>query len=308
MIFFVLKNDIFAKLYFIICNTMDFRSLQLFTHLASSLHFGQTAQAMYVSASTLSRSIQRLEEECGTTLFVRDNRKVALTHAGHKLLAFSQQVLSEWQTLRNELQHDSVTLQGELSLFCSVTASQSHLPGLLQRFRQQHPGVDIRLLTGDPARAIDSVKQQQCDVSIAIHTPDFPPDLSFTALDNVPLVLIAPREWRLTQLEHIDWRRHQLIIPEHGPTRRSVYHWFAEQGIRPDVYASVGGNEAIVSMVAFGCGVGFVPKVVVEHSTMAAQVSQINVADIAPYALGLCCLHSRRNETLINALLQVELN
>ena len=54
---------------------MDFRSLQLFNHLATSLHFGVTAEAMYVSPSTLSRVIQRLEDELGCSLFKRDNRK-----------------------------------------------------------------------------------------------------------------------------------------------------------------------------------------------------------------------------------------
>lgn len=287
---------------------MDFRSLQLFAHLASSLHFGETAEAMYVSPSTLSRVIQRLEEECGCTLFKRDNRKVALTHSGHKLLAFSRRALKDWQHLKQELRDDSAALQGELSLYCSVTASQSHLPALLRRFRQHHPGVDIRLLTGDPSLAIDKVRKQECDLSIAIHTPDFPTDLHFTPLEPVPLVLIAPREWRLTQLSQIDWTQHPVIMPEHGPTRRTVYHWFAEHGVRPNVYASVGGNEAIVSMVALECGIGFVPKVVLDHSSMAAAVSQIRVDDIEPYALGICCQQRSQNEPLVNAFLQMALS
>ena len=106
---------------------MDFRSLQLFTHLATSLHFGDTAQAMYVSPSTLSRVIQRLEDELGCTLFKRDNRKVALTHSGHKLLSFSTQSLKDWQQLKVDLREDSNSLQGEISLFCSVTVSYTHL-------------------------------------------------------------------------------------------------------------------------------------------------------------------------------------
>ncbi|MEC7510977.1 MAG: LysR family transcriptional regulator, partial [Pseudomonadota bacterium] len=105
---------------------MDFRSLQLFNHLATSLHFGITAEAMYVSPSTLSRVIQRLEDELGCTLFKRDNRKVALTHSGHKLLSFSKQALKDWQQLKVDLKEDNDALQGELSVFCSVTASQSH--------------------------------------------------------------------------------------------------------------------------------------------------------------------------------------
>jgi LysR family positive regulator for ilvC len=287
---------------------MDFRSLQLFNHLANSLHFGETAEAMFVSPSTLSRVIQRLEEECDCVLFKRDNRKVALTHGGHKLLAFSDHTLQEWQALRSELRSDSKALQGELSLFCSVTASQSHLPRVLRAFRQHYPGVDIRLVTGDPALSIGNVKQKVCDVSIGINTPDFPTDLVFSRLDSVPLVLIAPREWRLAQLSQVDWRKQQVIIPEHGPSRRIAYHWFAEHGIRPNVYASVGGNEAIVSMVALGCGLGFVPQVVLDHSSMAGSVTRILVDDIESYDLGLCCLQSRRHEPLINALFQLELN
>ncbi|MBU3020293.1 HTH-type transcriptional activator IlvY [Aestuariibacter sp. A3R04] len=281
---------------------MDFRSLQLFNHLASSLHFGETAEAMYVSPSTLSRAIQRLEDECGVTLLKRNNRSVVLTHAGHKMLSFSTEVLKQWDEIRRELKEDNEALQGELSVFCSVTASQSHLPALLKAFRARYPGVDIRLVTGDPALANTKVKLQECDVAIAINAPDFPTDMTFTPLDKVPLVLIAPRDWRLSELSQIDWRKHQVIMPEHGPTRRIAYHWFAEHGIRPNVYASVGGNEAIVSMVALECGVGYVPQVVLDHSTMASSVSKIQVADIEAYELGLSCLRARRHEPLIDAL------
>ena len=58
---------------------MDLRDLKLFLHLAESCHFGRTARAMHVSPSTLSRQIQRLEEDVGHALFLRDNRTVTLT-------------------------------------------------------------------------------------------------------------------------------------------------------------------------------------------------------------------------------------
>ena len=61
---------------------MDLRNLELFLHLADSLHFGKSADAMAVSPSTLSRAIQRLEQKTGCVLFERDNRSVRLTPAG----------------------------------------------------------------------------------------------------------------------------------------------------------------------------------------------------------------------------------
>lgn len=282
---------------------MDIRSLELFQHLATSLHFAKTSEALFVSPSTLSRAIQRLEEECGTALFVRDNRSVKITAAGLKLLNFSQQTLAEWKKVKWELQQDHQLLQGQLSLFCSVTASYSHLPKLVNNFRHKYPRVEIHLSTGDPALSVSKVLQQEADVAIAIHTPDFPEELHFLPLDDVPLVLIAPKDTLLQHIQQVDWRQHSMILPESGPTKRIVHHWFAEKGIRPRVYATVGGNEAIVSMVALGCGLGIVPQVVLDNSVVSNKVNRIELKDIEPYKLGLCCLKKRITEPAIHALL-----
>ncbi len=287
---------------------MDFRSLSLFSHLAKSLHFGQTALAMHVTPSTLSRAIQRLEQECQCELFVRNNRSVRLTHAGQKLLAFSENTLQQWQQVQSEINTDKKLLRGELKMYCSVTASQSHLPNLLSQFRHQHPHVDIRLTTGDPASSIERVLTKQCDIAIAIHTDNFPQELAFLPIDTVPLTLITPREFNLTGLSEVNWNEHQIILPEMGPSRRIVDEWFKAQGIKPSIYASVGGNEAIVSMVALGCGIGFVPQVVLDHSYLANKVSRIAVKDIPSYQLGLTCLRTKRKNPLINAMFQLELN
>ena len=75
---------------------MDTKSLKLFQHLANSLHFGKTAAAYHLSPSTLSRSIQRLEEELGSQLLIRDNRSVLLTKEGKQFLAYADQQISQF--------------------------------------------------------------------------------------------------------------------------------------------------------------------------------------------------------------------
>ena len=287
---------------------MDFRDLQLFSHLAISLHFGKTSAAQFVSPSTLSRVIQRVENECGATLFVRNNRSVRLTHAGQQLLEFAEPMLVDWRDLKSTLNQSSQQLTGELRFFCSVTASQSHLPQLLAKFRLQHGGVDFKLETGDPGLAVQKVLDGKADVAIAINSPDLPVELHFQPLAKVPLVLALPKGNTATHSDSIDWRNTPVIMPESGPTRRTVHHWFAEAGVRPHVYASVAGNEAIVSMVALDCGVGFVPRLVIEHSALQSQINYIEVINIEPYELGLCCLKTRRQEPLVEAMLQQGVN
>ena len=123
---------------------MDLRDLKTFLHLAESRHFGRSARAMHVSPSTLSRQIQRLEEDLGQPLFVRDNRTVTLTEAGEELRVFAQQTLLQYQQLRHTIDQQGPSLSGELHIFCSVTAAYSHLPPILDRFR--HTGVIVRFI------------------------------------------------------------------------------------------------------------------------------------------------------------------
>lgn len=283
---------------------MDIRSMQLFQHLAGSLHFGKTAEAMFVSPSALTRTIQRLEEQCGCTLLVRDNRSVRLTAAGEKLLTFCQSVIGQWQALQHELDEHNTLLRGTLCVYCSVTASSSYLPMLVDRFRHNHHQIDLRIHTGDPALSVQQVLDGLADVSIAIHTPDFHHELHFQPLDQIPLVLITPKDSQITRLDDLDWRQHEVILPEAGPSKRIVHHWFAEMGIRPKVYASVGGNEAIVSMVSLGCGVGIVPQVVVDNAVSGGRVNRIAIDNIESYNLGLCCLRQRADEPVIKTFMQ----
>jgi len=140
---------------------MDQRVLQHFLNLADSLHFGRAAEASHISPSALSRSIQRLEDEVGAPLFERNNRSVSLTGAGRLFLDYARGAMDDWETIRNNLMAASGELRGEVSMFCSVTASYSFLFDILDRFRRDHPRVEIKLHTGDPEegqRAIEPIR------------------------------------------------------------------------------------------------------------------------------------------------------
>lgn len=125
---------------------MNIKSLQLFIHLCDSKSFAKTASAMHISPSALSRQVQKLEAETGQALFVRDNRSVELTPAAKKLLPVALKILGEWQNFNAQLQGHEEELKGEIRLFCSVTASYSHLPELLSEFRLQHPFIELNCL------------------------------------------------------------------------------------------------------------------------------------------------------------------
>jgi LysR family positive regulator for ilvC len=85
-------------------------------------------------------------------------------------------------------------------------------------------------------------------------------------------------------------------------SRRRVDQWFREQGIQPNIYAQVAGNEAIVSMVSLGFGVGVVPLIVLENSPLAREVKVLNIKpELEPYDVGLFTLEKKLRNPLISA-------
>ncbi|NDJ55474.1 HTH-type transcriptional activator IlvY [Enterobacteriaceae bacterium 4M9] len=288
---------------------MDIRDLKMFLHLAESRHFGRSARAMHVSPSTLSRQIQRMEDDLGQPLFIRDNRTVTLTEAGEELRLFAQQTLLQYQQLRHAIDQRGPSLSGELHLFCSVTAAYSHLPPILDRFRAEHPSVEIKLTTGDAADAVEKALSGEADIAIAGKPETLPAAIAFSMLDNLPVVMIAPAlpcpvRSQVNQTDP-DWQQIPFILPDQGPVRRRIELWFRRQRItNPFIYATVGGHEAMVSMVALGCGVALIPEVVLENSPepVRNRVMILERSDEkTPFELGVCAQKKRLHEPLINA-------
>jgi LysR family positive regulator for ilvC len=289
--------------------TMDLRDLKTFLHLAESRHFGRSARAMHVSPSTLSRQIQRLEDDLGQPLFLRDNRTVTLTEAGEQLRQFAQHTLLQYQQMRHTLGQQGPSLSGELHLFCSVTAAYSHLPPILDRFRAEHPSVEIKLTTGDAADAVEKVDSNEADLAIAGKPESLPPGVAFSMLENLSVALIAPAlpcpvRAQVSQPEP-DWAKIPFIMPEQGPVRRRIELWFRRQKIsNPVIYATVAGHEAMVSMVALGCGVALIPEIVLENSPEPVRNRVLILErndEKAPFELGVCVQKKRLNEPLISA-------
>jgi LysR family positive regulator for ilvC len=283
---------------------MDIKALKLFQHLANSLHFGKTATAHHLSPSTLSRSIQRLEEELGSQLLIRDNRSVFLTREGKQFLSYADQQISQFESLKQSLNASQQQLSGSLSIYCSVTASYSYLPPLLERFRQAQPNIDINLDTGDAADGIDQIKTQRVDVAIAARPDEPVPGIHFQTIAEVPLAIIAPNiscsVRQVWQAERVDWGNLPIILPEHGVARKRFEQWFRSQHAgRPNVYAQVSGQEALVSMVALGCGVGLSPIVVVDNSPVKERIQVLPDTSIPPFDLGLCCFKKKLEDPIV---------
>ncbi|MDW2091862.1 HTH-type transcriptional activator IlvY [Vibrio sp. 1865] len=288
---------------------MNIKSLQLFIHLCESKSFAKTAAAMHISPSALSRQIQKLEEETSQQLFLRDNRSVDLTIQGKKLVPVALKILGEWQQYQSHLKGTEDELKGEIRLFCSVTASYSHLPELISDFRIQNPFIEFKLSTGDPAQAIDKILADEADIAISAKSEQMSNKIAFETISEIPLSVIVPVGVSAfaeeLQKEKPDWSVIPFILPEAGTARDRANSWLKQMKIKPKIYAQTSGHEAIVSMVALGCGVGIAPDVVINNSPVREKINRLKVLPIKPFKLGVCCNKTQLENPLVKAFWKV---
>lgn len=181
-----------------------------------------------------------------------------------------------------------------------MTAAYSHLPPILDRFRAEHPSVEIKLTTGDAADAMDKVVTGEADLAIAGKPETLPGAVAFSMLENLAVVLIAPAlpcpVRNQVSVDKPDWSTVPFIMADQGPVRRRIELWFRRHKIsNPQIYATVGGHEAMVSMVALGCGVALLPEVVLENSPepVRNRVMILERSDEkTPFELGVCAQKS----------------
>lgn len=285
---------------------MDLDTLRLFLHLSRSLHFGRTSRECHVSASALSRNIQRLEEQAGATLFVRDRRSVALTEEGRLLQAFAQETLARYEGLEQRLSRRQDRLQGSVSIFASVTACQSFLPPLLAQFRRRHPEVQIRLETGYALDALAMLRSGSVDVAVAALPDDIPPTLAARVVVKIPLVFVAPAETaaisELLTRQVVPWAELPMVLPSAGLARDYVDRWFRKKRVTPRIYGEVAGSEAILSLVSLGCGVGVVPRLVADQSPLKTALSVLDVEPrLQPFRVGVCTERKKLKAPVVKA-------
>ncbi|MDH4039928.1 MAG: HTH-type transcriptional activator IlvY [Gammaproteobacteria bacterium] len=293
---------------------MDTRALSVFLSVADTLNFSRSGELLHMSVSAVSRTIRRLEDELGQPLLERDNRRVRLTGAGREFREYARRSIADWQRLQRKLGSGG-QLAGEVSLYCSVTATYSVLAPILEAFRSAHPAVEIMMHTGDQADGISRVLAGQDDVAVSGRPVQLPQRLDFLPLLESPLQLWAPAaecavrqsvDAGDTASPGFDWGSIPFIVPERGITKEILDTWLRDRGIRPRVYAQVAGHEAIIAMVSLGLGIGIAPELVVEASGLARRVSRLALPEgLPPLAVGLCSLKQRLLSPLVKSLWDV---
>src|SRR5437660_11649890 len=178
------------------------RQLRVFSSVARHSSFARAAEELGLTAPAVSMQIKELETEVGLPLFDRTSRKVSLTMVGEYVLAYTQRVLGAMRDAEDMVARFRGLRTGPLDV-AMVSTAKYFLPRLLARFRDEHPGVEIRLHVGhNREEVVDLMREGTVELAIMRRPPrDWPSRVEPFAMS--PHVLAATGDHRFARAAYV---------------------------------------------------------------------------------------------------------
>jgi DNA-binding transcriptional LysR family regulator len=199
----------------------------------------------------LSVAIRQLEQEIGTSLFIRSSREVKLTEAGRALLPGARSTLAEADAAVTAARRAGAGEVGSLRIGDNWSARFDTLPRLGRAFQQQHP--DVELLTEEmrPNRMSVALRSGGIDVALALF-PDISGELSYRGIRRERVVAVLSSRHPLAYVEEIalDALADEfLLFPRHIAPR---LHDFYVNLCRSAGFEPKRGNESSRTRLTIG--------------------------------------------------------
>jgi DNA-binding transcriptional LysR family regulator len=250
---------------------MDLRQLEILRAIVESGSFTAAGERLHVSQSAISRQVLLLEEEFNEPLFLRFGRRIQITPTGEKLLQLSHRVFADIRETTGDILDRKQKLTGTLRLVGGMTVCLYVFPTLLQEYREHHPDVDIKVITGGTPRLVRKLRSGAADLGLLTLPIDDPALVTLKAIEE-ELLVVMPRGHHLAQQPAIDAAalvKQPFILFETGSnTRRVIDQFFVRADIQPRIVAETENVEIIKSMVATGLGISIVP-----YQAVAQEIS-----------------------------------
>ena len=247
---------------------INLQSLKYFEVVARTQHFTKASQELYVSQSTLSKSIDALEKELGLPLFEKKGRNVQLTKYGVILRDYVQKSFNNIDTGIQLIRSLSGSETGSIYIASIFTMGANYFPSIISSYTQAHPNVQINYHQKATEAILDEVLSGQLDLGF---TGEFPSSNEYSELNkevvlSEELNLIVPEGHPLSGRESVAFEEiaGETFIGWNKDTGiyRSINQVLEQSGRSTDLNYTfwVTEDSTLVGFVRQGLGLGLIPN------------------------------------------------
>lgn len=247
---------------------LELRHLRTIRAIHDHGGLARAAEVLNITQSALSHQVRALEEQAGTSLFLRQTKPMRLSPGGLRLLALARQVLPLVEAAEAEMRGVTRGKIGRLHIAMECHACFNWLLPALDAFRHGWPQVDIDVRAGLAFTALPALMRGEADLVVS-SDPEDRAGIVFEPLFDYHPLLVVPAGHSLAGREFAepaDLTTETLIAYPMDRARLDVFsHFLDPAGVRPASVREIELTDVILLLVASGRGVAVLPDWVLER-------------------------------------------
>lgn len=272
---------------------MNTKELQYVIKIAEEQSISNAAKKLFISQSTLSHSLAKLEDGLGTPLFDRSTIPLKLTYAGELFVNTAHKMLNLEKELQQQIQDIANFKRGMFTIGVTHLAERYFLPLVLPQFRKKYPGITITIKAASLSRLESMLLKNMVDFAIII--PLGNPEIEYKPIFKMDVLLALPIDHPLSrkhlykgheypELDLKELKDEKFIILQHGrKLRDTVLEACKAAGFTPNIAIEVSNLDTAHALVAEDFGVTFLLDVITYNAPKKNKVAYFRVKDFQLY-------------------------
>ena len=241
--------------------TPTLKNLQYLIALKKTNHFSKAASECFVSPSTFSAGISKLEQNLEILLVERDNKNVAFTPIGKRIVNQAMSVMTEMTTLVETAKLDF--FESEVTIGVIPTISTYILPNFLSNLEKSHPKLKASFREDTSDNLLKQLEKATIDFAIfafPYELPDYIEDFQVFR-DSIYFIKHKNRNKKIIE-------DGSLLMLEQGHCLRSHILQSNKISNKHISNFSCTSISTLVAMVDMNIGVSFLPKMAIDYGTL----------------------------------------
>ena len=241
--------------------------------------FTKAAEVLGYTQSGLTHMMNSLEKEVGFTLLERGRSGVRLTEEGERIAPAVREFLQANARLDSVIEQVASSRTEIIRVSAYASIAMHWLPGIIQRFREECPDVDVDIRMADHVDVpYELLAQGKMDAILV--SPQDEGQYEWVHLADDPMFAVLPKDFDtqgMTAFPLAAFEARDFIMPSQG-FDKDIMRIFNRIGVKPHILPTWVDDPTVISMVSHGLGVSMMTELTVRGRTDSVMLLPVEPA------------------------------
>ncbi|MDA0704120.1 MAG: LysR family transcriptional regulator [Proteobacteria bacterium] len=241
---------------------MELHQVRYFLAVSETLNFTRAAEQCHVAQPSLSRAIQKLEDELGGPLFRRERGRTHMTELGRSMLPFLTQCHTSALAAKAQATALGSTERAPLRLGVAASIDLGMIAPFLTELARVWPGLELNLRRGTTDEILAVLEAGEIEIAVAPETGAQWERLDRAALYTDGFVLVTPPDHALARRNRVslaDLAGQRIVTRPYCEFHQALEHALASSGVRLENRDALADDADVAALVESGFGAAIMP-------------------------------------------------